>query len=114
MNTKTFNYVKWGFVVALIGTVATVATVPEIRCSIGLLADTCTISQQEVELITQTEIGEPLADVKLQVIAKGSPENDYTDSNGYARVNIPTKGKVRVNLNKTGYPPQNFNINLAV
>jgi hypothetical protein len=53
-GTKTFNYVKWGFIVALVGSVATVLTVPEVRCRIGLLSDTCAISQKEVELITQS------------------------------------------------------------
>jgi hypothetical protein len=108
-----FNYVKWGFIVALIGAAATVLTVPEFRCSIGLLADTCAASQKEVELITQTETGEPLAGVNVQVIAQGAPENQITDSNGYAKVRIANRGDVRVSLTKTGYPPQDFNINLA-
>jgi hypothetical protein len=110
---KKFNYLKWGFVVAFVGAIATVLTVPEFRCSMGLLSDTCSISQKEVELITQTEIGEALAGVKLQIISKGAPENQYTDSNGYAKVNIASRGDVRVSLSKSGYPVQDFLINLA-
>jgi hypothetical protein len=108
-----FNYVKWGFVVATIGAVGTVLAVPEIRRSIGFLGDASASSQKEVDLITQTEIGEALAGVKVQFIAKGAPENQYTDSNGYAKVKIASTGDVRINLNKTGYPVQDFNINLA-
>jgi hypothetical protein len=108
-----FNYVKWGFVVAMIGSIGTVLAVPEIRKSIGLLGDTSASSQKEVDLITQTETGEALAGVKVQFIAKGAPENQYTDSNGYAKVKIASTGDVRINLNKTGYPFQDFNINLA-
>jgi CarboxypepD_reg-like domain len=112
-KTRKFNFTLWGFIVALVGSVATVLTVPEFRCSIGLLADTCAVSQKEVDLITQSETGEALAGVKVQVIARGAPENQYTDSNGYAKVNISNKGDVRVNLSKSGYPTQDFNINLA-
>ncbi len=112
-RNKMFNYKKWGLIVALVGSVATVLTVPEIRCSIGLLANTCAATQKEVELVTQAETGEALAGVKVQVVAMGAPENQYTDSNGYAKVNISSRGDVRVNLSKSGYPVQDFNINLA-
>jgi hypothetical protein len=110
---KKFNYVKWGFIVALFGAIATALTVPEFRCSMGLLSDTCSMPQKEVELITQSETGEALSGVKLQVISKGAPENQYTDGNGYVKVNIASKGDVRVNLSKSGYPVQDFLINLA-
>ncbi len=110
---KKFNYVKWSFIVALVGAIATVLTVPEFRCSLGLFSDTCSIPQKEVELITRAETGEALAGVKLQVISKGAPESQYTDGNGYAKVSIASKGDVRVNLSKSGYPVQDFLINLA-
>jgi hypothetical protein len=108
-----FNYVKWGFIVALVGTIGTVLTVPEIRCSIGLLADTCAIVQKEVDFITQSETGKALAGVTVQVIAIGAPEIQYTDSNGYVKAKIASRGDVRINLSKSGYPVQDFNINLA-
>ncbi len=101
-----------GIIFALAGVIATIFF-PEIRCSIGLLADTCAASQKEVELVTQTEAREALAGVKVQVFAKGAPETQYTDSNGYAKVKIFNRGDVRVNLSISGYPAQDFNINLA-
>jgi hypothetical protein len=110
---KRFNYVKWGFIVALAGSIFTLLTVPEFRCSIGLLSDTCSVPQKEVELMTQSEAGEALAGVKLQVISKGAPESQYTDTNGYVKVSIASRGDVRVNLSKLGYPIQDFFINLA-
>jgi hypothetical protein len=110
---KEFNYVKWGFIVATIGTIGTVLAVPEIRKVIGFGGDTSAPLQKEIDLITQTETGEALAGVKVQFIAKGAPENQYTDSNGYAKVKIASVGDVRINLTKTGYPVQDFNINLA-
>jgi hypothetical protein len=109
---RKFNYGKWTFLVALIGCIAAVLVVPELRCSIGLLSDTCSTQQKEVELITQTETGEALAGVKVQVIAKGAPENRHSDSNGYSKVKISSEGDVHVNLSKQGYPSQDFNINL--
>ncbi|NJR62410.1 MAG: hypothetical protein HC769_28560 [Cyanobacteria bacterium CRU_2_1] len=68
--------------------------------------------RQEIDLITQSETGESLAGVKIQFIAQGAPEVQFTDSNGYAKVQIPSKGDVRVNLSKSGYPVQDFIINL--
>jgi hypothetical protein len=113
-STKNFNFVLWGFLATLVGTIATVFTVPEFRCSTGLLADTCTPLLKEVELITQTEVGEALAGVKVQVIAKGAPETQYSDTNGYVKAKISSKGDVRVNLSISGYPTQDFNINVTV
>jgi hypothetical protein len=110
---KKFNYVKWGFILAFVGSISTVLTVPEFRCSVGLLSDTCSKQQKEIELIIQSETGESLPDVKVKVIASGPPETQYTDSNGYVNVNVANKGDVRVDLSKSGYPSQNFVINLA-
>jgi uncharacterized protein YjbI with pentapeptide repeats len=110
-NRKKFNFTKWGFVLAIVGTVATVATVPEIRRLTGLQS-AGVVQKQEVELITQTEQGEVLPGVKVRVSSKGAPEFKSTDNNGYAKVQIPSKGDVAVNLSKAGYPTQNFTINL--
>ncbi len=109
---KKFNYVAWGLILTFIASIATLLTVPEVRCGIGLQSDTCSTQQKEVELITQTETGEALAGVKVQVIAKGAPENQYSDSNGFSKVKISSEGDVHINLSKPGYPSQDFNINL--
>ncbi len=115
--SKKINYTKWAFLlgtpVALIGALATVAALPEIRCNIGLFSDFCIVPKQEIDLITQTERGESLPNVKIQFIAKGPPEVQYTDANGYAKVKIPNKGDVRVSLSATNYPVQDLTINLA-
>ena len=97
---------------AVAGIVVTV-TIPEIRCSIGLLAETCPAPIKVIDLITQTETGEPLSGVNLQFIGIGAPENQYTDMNGYAKINVANKGDVRVILSKSEYPTQDFVINIA-
>ena len=115
-NSQKINYTKWGFIlgtpIAFLALVATAATVPEFRCTIDKTAAVCSEQRQDVELYTQTEEGEYLADVKIIFTAKGPPEFKYTDNSGYAKVKIPTKGDVSVNLTKVGYPTQNFTINL--
>jgi LCCL domain len=110
---KKFNDVKWSLIVATIGTIGTVLTVPEIRKITGLVTDNSASSQKEVHINIYTEAGEALAGVKVVFMAKGAPETQYTDSNGYAKVKIASIGDVRINLSKSGYPVQNFNINLA-
>lgn len=59
------------------------------------------------------ETGEALPGVTVRVVAKGAPEIQSTDNNGYAPVKIASKGTARVFLEKLGYPVQNFTINLA-
>ncbi|WP_414517729.1 hypothetical protein [Nostoc sp. PCC 9305] len=115
MSAKKFNYVKWGFIATLVGSIGTVLTVPDIRCRIGLPSDNCVLPQQDVELITKTETGEALEGVKVEVIAKkGPPEPEFTDINGYAKIKILGQEDVLVTLSKLGYPTQSFKINLSI
>ena len=110
------NYKKWSLVIAAISAAAAVAAVvikfPAVSCASGLNPGACRAQLREAELITQSETGEPLSNVKVQVIAKGAPEVQYTDNNGYIKVQIPSEGDVRVNLTKDGYPSQDFNLNV--
>jgi hypothetical protein len=121
MSIKKFNYRMWSLIVALIGSIAAVLAIPEIRCGIGLFSATCTTTTpqvaqaKDVELITKTETGEALEGVKVEVIAKkGPPEPEFSDSNGYAKIKILAEGDVLVTLSKSGYPTKNFNINLSI
>jgi hypothetical protein len=113
MSARSFNYVKWSFIVALAGSIAAVIAIPGLREFVCGLSNICPVQQKEVELITKSEGGEPLADVQVQFIGIGAPETKSTDSNGYVKANISNKGDVNVGLNKSGYPAQNFTINLA-
>jgi hypothetical protein len=106
------NYTKWGLIVAIVGVLVTVATVPEFRRFTGLEPKSSVVQKADVEIITQTDTAEALDGVLIRFISQGAPEVQYTDSNGYAKVQIPSKGDVVVNLSKKGYPTQNFTINL--
>lgn len=112
--TKKFPLFKvvLGSITAVAGAITTVVTVPDVGCKVGFNTSACIVPKRDVDLITQTEIGESLAGVKIQFIAKGAPEIVYTDNNGYAKVQIPSRGDVRVNLSKPNYPVQDFIINL--
>ena len=112
---STVNYTLILFIFVLfISAMAIGVSIPEIRCKIIWDSKVCGVTQKEVELITQIHTGEALAGVKIQVIAQGPPEVQYTDSSGYAKVRIPSKGDVRVNLSKSGYPSQDVTINLEI
>ncbi|MGK7881150.1 MAG: hypothetical protein AB4060_13760 [Crocosphaera sp.] len=112
---------NWFLILTIIGTVLTgggvlvgLINIPEFRCFLlNLSCPTESITQKEVELSTRTDSGELLGAVKVAVSgSSGPPEVTYTDDNGYAIVNIPSKGNVDVVLTKSGYPTQNFTINL--
>ncbi len=114
-SPKKFNFTKWGFIIgtpiALIGAIAAVVVVPEIRCNVGLDSEACS-KPQDVTLVVRAETGEALPGVKVEVVAKGAPESQFTDTNGYATVKISNKGSARIFLSKQDYPNQDFNINL--
>jgi hypothetical protein len=111
------NYSKWAFIVgtpiAVVGLLLTAATVPDLRCKLGIDATACNAQQKDVEFRVESEDSTPLANVKILVSAKGSPENATTDINGYAKVKVPSQGDAIVKLIKPGYPVQNIVINLA-
>lgn len=114
-SPKKFNFTKWGFIIgtpiALIGAIAAVVALPEIRCNVGLDSEACP-KPQDVTLVVRAETGEALPGVKVEVVAKGAPEIQFTDNNGYATVKISNKGSARIFLSKQDYPNQDFNINL--
>ncbi len=111
------NYGKWSVIVTLIigipGAIAGYLTFPQVGCEIGLNTSACAVPQKDVEFVTQAESGELLQGVAVNVIAnKGAPEVQYSDAHGYVKVNIPSKGNVRIILSKQGYPTQDFSLNL--
>lgn len=108
-----FNYALWGLIVAVVGVIAAVVVIPEVRCFIGWKSEVCVVPQQDVEILVLGQTGEALPGVTVRVFAKGPPEILSTDNNGYATVKIANKGTARVFLNKIDYPVQNFIINLA-
>lgn len=119
-NKKQFNYTKWGFLlgtpIAIAAFIATTVTVPEFRCAIGWKSDVCVTQQKEqkeVALIAQAETGEFLSGVRIQVISNGVPEVRETDNNGFAKILIPKKAEVVVNLSKQGYPTKDITIDPA-
>ncbi len=116
---NTMNWTKWGFIIgtpiAIVGLLISSVSIMDIetKCRLGIELNRCPIQQKIVELKTATEEGTPLPNVKILVSAKGAPETTYADSNGYAKVKVPSEGDASITLTKTGYPPQNFVINLA-
>jgi|GEM_PF-6781022 hypothetical protein len=110
-SANEFNYTKWGFIVGVIGVIITGLTVTELKCFLGSCVSDD--KNKEFEIITQTEAGDSLQGTLVKVTAKqGPPETKITDVNGYAKVYIPSKGDVSVNITKDGYENQNISINL--
>jgi hypothetical protein len=117
-NSPNSPKVNWILILTIIGTViagggviATLVTVPEFRCL--LLGWSCSPPFRDVELVTKNEAGELLSGVEITAIGSGGPpEKTQTESNGYAKITIANKGNVNVTLRKSGYPVQEFTINL--
>lgn len=68
----------------------------------------------EVRLEIETEDSRPIQNAKIRVNSKGAPSNIYSDSNGYARIEIPDRKDVEITIIKEGYTNRNEIINLTV
>jgi hypothetical protein len=108
---------KWGFAVAsiLIPVVAIVVgfTNREIRCFFRLNSEeVCQTDFANIELIIQSKKLVPLENVQIRIISKGAPESRLTDTNGYVRLRIPSRGDIETIFSKEGYETTRQIINL--
>jgi hypothetical protein len=92
---------KLGFIAASIiipaAAIFVGVTNKEIRCFFQLdTEEICQANYTEVELIVLTEQFAPVENVEARFITKGAPEVRRTDSNGYSRLRIPSRGDVNL------------------
>ena len=102
MNSKWTIYL--GILISIIALGASVTT-PEVRKVFGLETNQSSNDSEmkEVELTVQTDSKEPLLDVNVEFKSQGAPGTIFTDSNGYAKIKIPTTTDVQVTLRKEGF-----------
>ena len=66
----------------------------------------------EVEFIVQGKDNQPIEGAKIQFIFKGPPEIRFTNTDGYVRINIPSRDDIDITLSKEGFETINKTINL--
>ncbi len=66
----------------------------------------------EVKLIVKTEQGEVIEGAKIQFTFDGPPETRWTNNEGYARVEIPQRDDIDVDITKEGFKTSNQTMNL--
>ncbi|WP_293131224.1 hypothetical protein [Microcoleus sp. bin38.metabat.b11b12b14.051] len=111
MNSKWTIYI--GILISIIALGASVTT-PEVRKVFGLETNQSSNDSEmkEVELTVQTDSKEPLLDVNVEFKSQGPPGTIFTDSNGYAKIKIPTTTDVQVTLRKEGFTTNSYVIDL--
>jgi len=62
--------------------------------------------------VIDIETKQPISDINVYFLSKGSPATKMTDDNGYTSIEIPERGDIQVTLSKSGYKTKNFTINL--
>ena len=67
-----------------------------------------------VEFVVQTQEGKPIEGVEIQFISKGAPEPRLTNTDGYARIEVPNRSDIDVVLRKEGFKPIKRAINLQI
>lgn len=111
MNSKWTIYL--GILISIIAIGASVTT-PEVRKVFGIETNQSSndYEMKEVELTVQTDSKEPLLDVNVEFKSQGPPGTIFTDSNGYAKIKIPTTTDVQVTLRKEGFTTNSYVIDL--
>jgi hypothetical protein len=101
-----------GVIIAIIGLVVNFFY-PELRCKLGLGSENCAeVSQKKLSLTVKSEeTNEDLPNVKVRVEGFDDKEVIKTDNKGFVSVKIPSAGRVKVFLSKTGFLDYNENIN---
>jgi hypothetical protein len=115
MTSKVFS-ITAGIIIPLAGVIAAV-TVPELRCLSGLDKSQCVQASQstskvDVDIQVKTDNYQPVAEAEIEFASQGPPERVTTDSNGYARIRIPSTADVRITLVKPGFQTRNYSIDL--
>lgn len=80
-------------------------TTPEVRHFFGFETNQSSKEPEmkEVDLIVQTESLQPLLSVNVEFKSQRAPGKALTDSNGYAKIKIPSTTDVQITLRKDGF-----------
>lgn len=65
-----------------------------------------------VDLIVQTEQGEPVEEVGVTFTSKGAPEVKRTNTSGFVQLQIPSRDDIEIRLSKTGFKSATYTVNL--
>lgn len=66
----------------------------------------------EVEIIVETDNGQPIEGVDVRFISKGAPEGRRTNTDGFVRIEIPARDDIDITLDKQGFKTARHTINL--
>lgn len=101
MKSKWTIYI--GILLSILAIIVAVTT-PEVRQFIGLPNQSSKDAEmKEVDLTVQTESLQPLLSVNVEFKSQGAPATALTDSNGYAKIKIPSTRDVQITLRKQGF-----------
>lgn len=116
------NFDKWpNWIKIALGIIASALTFAGLR-AIGV-KDLPNLSSQQtqdsnatnllnVDLIVQTEQGEPIEGVEVTFTSKGAPEVKPTNTSGFVQLQIPNRDDIEIRLSRTGFKPATYTINL--
>ncbi|MEG4029712.1 MULTISPECIES: hypothetical protein [unclassified Microcoleus] len=102
MKSKWTVYI--GILLSILAIIVAVTT-PEVRRFFGFETNQSSkdAEMKEVDLSVQTESLQPLLSVNVEFKSQGAPATALTDSNGYAKIKIPSTRDVQITLRKEGF-----------
>lgn len=65
-----------------------------------------------VEIIVVSDTNEPLENVEVRFVSKGSPEVRRTNTDGFAQIQIPSRDDIEITLSKDEFRTARHNLNL--
>ena len=67
----------------------------------------------EIDIIIESDTRKVLEDAEIRFVSKGSPEIRKTNTDGYARIAIPVRNDVDINISKKGFETSRHTLNLS-
>lgn len=114
---------NWTLILGIPGALAALVSIltfvisKDFRCSIthlsGIKSDQCgdNAFPPNIKLLISNETGEPIENAEVDFIGNDTPEQEYTDKNGFVQARIKNEGSLIVRIRTKNYPIEEITIN---
>lgn len=66
----------------------------------------------KVDIIVESDVNQPLENVEVRFVSKGSPEVRKTNTDGFTQIEIPVRDDIEITLSKEGFQTSRHTMNL--
>ncbi|MGB7273516.1 MAG: hypothetical protein WBC69_09470 [Geitlerinemataceae cyanobacterium] len=66
----------------------------------------------KVDIIVESDTNQPLENVEVRFVSKGSPEVRKTNTDGFTQIEIPARDDIEITLSREGFETSRHTMNL--